>query len=79
MVNGKWVWTHKWKGNGSMDLYKARCVLQGFTQHPCVDYNETFNPVMKPATVHVVLTLALSRSWSVYQLDVKNAFLYGTH
>ena len=25
-----------------------------------------------------MLSLALSRSWPVHQLDVKNAFLYGT-
>jgi hypothetical protein len=43
-----------------------------------VDYDETFNPVVKPATVRTVLSLALSRSWPVHQLDVKNAFIHGT-
>jgi hypothetical protein len=33
--------------------------------------------VVKPATVHTVLSLAASRSWPVLQLDVKNMFLYG--
>jgi hypothetical protein len=32
---------------------------------------------VKPATVHMVLSLALARSWPVHQLDVKNAFLHG--
>jgi hypothetical protein len=43
-----------------------------------VDYNETFSPVVKPATVRTVLTLAVSRGWPVHQLDIKNAFLHGT-
>jgi len=52
-------------------------VLRGFTQCPGIDFDETFSPVVKPATVHTVLSLALSRSWPIHQLDVKNAFLHG--
>jgi hypothetical protein len=43
-----------------------------------VDYDETFSPVIKPATIRTVLTLAVSRGWPVHQLDVKKAFLHGT-
>ena len=45
---------------------------------PRVEYDETFSPVVKPAIVLTVLSLALSRSWPVHLLDVKNAFLLGT-
>jgi len=43
-----------------------------------VDFDETFSPVVKPATVRTVLSLALSRRWPIHQLDVKNTFLHGT-
>jgi hypothetical protein len=78
VVTGKWIFKHKFHADGSLDRYKARWVLRDFTQRPGVDYDETFSPVVKPATVQIVLTLAHSRDWSIHQLDVKNAFLHGT-
>jgi hypothetical protein len=77
IVTGKWIWTHKRRADGTLERYKARWVLRGFTQCPGVDYDETFSPVVKPATVRTVLSLALTRGWPVHQLDVKNAFLHG--
>ena len=78
VVTGKWVFKHKFKADGSLERYKARWVLRGFTQRPGIDFAETFSPVVKPATVRTVLSLALSRSWPIHQLDVNNAFLQGT-
>lgn len=78
LVTGKWIFKHKFQADGSLERYKARWVLRGFTQRPGIDFAETFSPVVKPANVRTVLSLALSRQWPVHQLDVKNAFLYGT-
>jgi hypothetical protein len=78
VVTGKWLFRHKLTSDDSIDRYKARWVLQGFTQRPGVDYDETFNPVVKFAIVCAVLSLALSRNWVIHQLDVKNANLHNT-
>uniref|UniRef100_A0ACD5W3B3 Uncharacterized protein n=1 Tax=Avena sativa TaxID=4498 RepID=A0ACD5W3B3_AVESA len=77
IVTGKWVFRHKLKADGALERYKARWVVRGFSQRPGVDFDETFSPVVKSATIRAVLTIAASREWPVHQMDVNNAFLQG--
>lgn len=42
-----------------------------------IDCIETFSPIVKPATILMVLSLATYCDWPVHQLDIKNAFLQG--
>jgi hypothetical protein len=75
-VTRKWIFKHKFKADGSLERYKAQWVLRGFTQCPGIDFDETFSLIVKLATIRSVLSLAISRSWPIHQLDVKNAFLH---
>ena len=58
--------------------YKARLVAQGFTQVPGVDFNLTYAPVCKYATLRAVLAAAAHDDLHMKQFDVKTAFLHAT-
>ncbi|GJU68024.1 ribonuclease H-like domain-containing protein [Tanacetum coccineum] len=77
LVRSMWLFKHKFHADGTLSRYKARLVANGSSQQLGVDFDETFSPVVKPATIRTVLSLVVSRRWPIHQLDVKNAFLNG--
>ena len=77
IITCKRVFTIKYHPDGTIARHKARLVARGFTQAYGIDYTETFSPVVRLNSVRVLLSLAVNQAWSLHQLDVSNAFLYG--
>ena len=60
-----------------MDRLKARLVAKGYTQIYGFNYYDTFSPVAKMASIRLLFSMDAMRSWPLYQLDIKDAFLDG--
>ncbi|GJV09942.1 putative ribonuclease H-like domain-containing protein [Tanacetum coccineum] len=63
---------------GIMVRNKARLVAQGHRQEEGIDYDEVFAPVARIEAIRLFLAYASYMDFTVYQMDVKSAFLYGT-
>lgn len=74
---GKWIFKHKYRANGSLARHKARWVIRGFSQQHDIDCDDTFSPMVKLATIRVVLSIATLFHWPIHQLDVRDGFLHG--
>ena len=63
IVGCKWIFTVKYKADGSIDKFKARLIAKGFTQSYGIDYQEMFALVAKLNIIWVLLSLAVNLDW----------------
>nr|GFC68418.1 putative ribonuclease H-like domain-containing protein [Tanacetum cinerariifolium] len=77
-IGTKWVLKNKKDERGIIIRNKARLVAQRHTQEEGIDYDEVFAPVARIEAIRLFLAYASFMAFTVYQMDVKSAFLYGT-
>ncbi|GKF92036.1 putative ribonuclease H-like domain-containing protein, partial [Tanacetum coccineum] len=77
-IGTKWVFRNKRDERSIVVKNKARLVAQGFRQEEGIDYDEVFAPVARIEAIRLFLAFASFMGFSVYQMDVKSAFLYST-
>lgn len=65
----------KYQALGKVERYKARLVAKGYSQKAELDYSRTFSHIAKMVTIRSLVALVASNHWSIYQMDVYNAFI----
>ncbi|GKD74301.1 putative ribonuclease H-like domain-containing protein, partial [Tanacetum coccineum] len=78
VTSTKWVFRNKRDERSIVVKNKVRLVAQGFGQEEGIDYDEVFAPVARIEAIRLFLAFASYMGFTVYQMDVKSAFLYGT-
>nr|GEV60235.1 hypothetical protein [Tanacetum cinerariifolium] len=76
-INMKWLWKNKRDEENTIIRNKSCLVAKGYAQKEGVDFKESFAPVARLEAVRLFIAYAAHKSFTVYQMDVKTAFLYG--
>ncbi|GKB30834.1 putative ribonuclease H-like domain-containing protein [Tanacetum coccineum] len=74
----KWVFKNKRDERSIVVKNKARIIAQWFRQEEGIDYDEVFAPVARIEAIRLFLAFASYMGFTIYQMDVKSAFLYRT-
>ncbi|KAJ9561595.1 hypothetical protein OSB04_006755 [Centaurea solstitialis] len=77
IIGLKWIFRNKKDENDLIIRNKARLVTKGYCQQEGIDYDETFAPVARIEAIRIFLAYAAYKNMTVYQMDVKCAFLNG--
>ncbi|XP_042940061.1 uncharacterized mitochondrial protein AtMg00820-like [Carya illinoinensis] len=60
LVGCRWIFKTKYISDGTIESRKAHLVAKGYSQLEGLDYSETFSPVVKPTSIRLVFSVAIS-------------------
>nr|GEZ72494.1 hypothetical protein [Tanacetum cinerariifolium] len=74
----KWLFKNKHDEEKMVIRNKSRLVVRGYRQEEGIDFEESFTAVARMEAFRIFLAYAAHKSFTVFQMDVKTAFLHGT-
>nr|GFB83006.1 retrovirus-related Pol polyprotein from transposon TNT 1-94 [Tanacetum cinerariifolium] len=77
VINLKWLWKNKRNEENTVIRNKARLVAKGYAQKEGVDFEESFASVARLEAVRLFIAYAAHKTFTIYQMVIKTAFLYG--
>lgn len=77
VIGCRWVYAIKRDQDGVLVKFKARLVALGYAQLEGIDFDETFSPVLRYATLRALIALAAKHKLHLAQMDVNTAYLNG--
>jgi hypothetical protein len=75
VMGTKWVFHNKQDEFGVVTRNKARLVAKGYSQVEGLDFEETFAPIARLESIHILLAYVTHHDFKLYQIDIKSAFL----
>ncbi|GJX47660.1 retrovirus-related pol polyprotein from transposon TNT 1-94 [Tanacetum coccineum] len=73
----KWIWKNKHDVENTIIPNKALLVAKGYVQKEGINFEESFAPVARLEVVRLFVVYDVHKSFPLYHMDVKIAFLYG--
>nr|GEV23547.1 Gag-Pol polyprotein [Tanacetum cinerariifolium] len=77
VIKLKWLWKNKKDEDQTVIRNKARLVAKGYAQEEGINFKESFTPVARLEAIRIFIAYAAHKSFPIYQMDVKTAFLNG--
>nr|GEZ82993.1 hypothetical protein [Tanacetum cinerariifolium] len=74
----KWLFKNKHDEEQMVIRNKSRLVVRGYRQEEGIDFEESFAPVARMKAIRIFLAYVAHKSFTMFQMDVKTAFLHGS-
>nr|GEX81816.1 retrovirus-related Pol polyprotein from transposon TNT 1-94 [Tanacetum cinerariifolium] len=77
IITVKWIWKNKTDAENTVIRNKSCLVSKGYRQEEGIDFKESFSPVARLKAIRMFVAYAAHKIFTIYQMDVKTAFLNG--